>query len=61
MAREGKLTRYLDAKALAQILTDLFQAESARSIPARLQHRYAVRKPAPAQKTDDATGEADRS
>ena len=61
MAREGKLTRYLDAKALAQILTDLFQAESARSIPARLQHRYAVRKPAPAQKAEDTTGEADRS
>ena len=61
MAREGKLTRYLDAKALAQILTDLFQAESARSIPARLQHRYAVRKPAPAQKAEDTSGEADRS
>lgn len=61
MAREGKLTRYLDAKALAQILTDLFQAESARSIPARLQHRYAVRKPAPAQKAENTTGEADRS
>ena len=40
MAREGKLTRYLDAKALTQILTDLFQADSVRSLPARLQRKY---------------------
>lgn len=46
MAHEGKLTRYLDSKALTQVLTQLFAGETTETLASRLHRAKKAETPA---------------